>query len=152
MPGISETIGSHRAAGQQYRDARRDRRAEHHDQQYQRDRHRRQLGLVEVLAHQRVGGLVGAGITGLMDDQPGMAGLHRGYRGQVRVDRAVRAGVGQATWKVTRAVRPSAEISAWPPGPSGDGCPRAAWGNRSSALTTSATALRSGKFLMHAWR
>ena len=27
---------------------------------------------------------------------------------------------GPATWKVTRAVRPSAEISAWPPGLSGD--------------------------------
>jgi hypothetical protein len=50
---------------------------------------------------------------------------------------------GPATWKVTRAVRPSAEISARPPGLSGDRMSSAARGSRCSALTTSATAPRS---------
>ena len=50
---------------------------------------------------------------------------------------------GPATWNVTRAVRPSAEISAWPPGLSGDRMSAAARGSRCSALTTSATAPRS---------
>ena len=50
---------------------------------------------------------------------------------------------GPATWNVTRAVRPSAEISTWPPGLSGDRMSAAARGSRCSALTTSATAPRS---------
>ena len=82
-----------RAAGQQHGNPRRDQRAEHRDQQDQRDRHRRELSLVEVLAHQRVGGLVSAGVTRLGHDQARMGGLHPGHRGLVRVDRGVRAGV-----------------------------------------------------------
>jgi hypothetical protein len=82
-----------RAPGQQHRDARRDQRAEHREQQDQRDRHRGELGLVEVLAHQRVGGLVGARVACLGHGQAGMSGLDPGHRGLVPADGRVGTGV-----------------------------------------------------------
>ena len=43
---------------------------------------------------------------------------------------------------MTRALRPSAETSAWPPAPSGDRMPAAACGSRARAVATSLTACR----------
>ena len=98
LPGDGEQgqRGEHRRPGQQHRDAGRDQRAEHRDQQDQRDRHRGLRSLPEVLAHDGVGGPVGARVPGFGNQQAGMAGRHRGHRAQRRHDGLVLlAGAGR---------------------------------------------------------
>jgi hypothetical protein len=84
---------THRRAGEQQRDARRDQRAEHAEQQHQRDRQRGDLGAPEVGADGVVHGPANAGLAGLGHPQAGMGGLDGSdgaLRGDDRLIRVVR--------------------------------------------------------------
>ena len=98
----------HCRPGQQDRDAGRDERAEHGQQQDQRQRDRRPLGLPEVAAEQRVGHPVGAGVARLPHQQVRVVRLDRVDRRQVGQHGRVGAELGPATLKVTSATVPCA--------------------------------------------
>ena len=112
-PGDAEQRdgGDHGGAGQQHGDAGRDQRAEHGQQQDQRQRDRRPFGLAEVAAEQRVGDPVGAGVTRLPHQQVRVLGLDR--RTAARSLRTVvwATACGPATLKVTSATGPWLAVS-----------------------------------------